>query len=319
MHDEFRDHSTKKLIIFLRKQIYEFPPEYGPCLKVVCRHLKSDGGMTHDIQTYVVPRYTGAQDPPPLDEIERGAAELVNAAMEDANGMNRGVQRYAFLAFHDRSGGEWHGRCLLRFTGGKETFGSQDAAEYGVGDMSDSEGPDPRGLVAQAQRHVEAIMKQSVAVTGATMRTLVEQNTFLNNNVRAMMEKQLQTYAIMESMMSQRHERELAVKKQEVMLRGFEDIADKLKILLPHMVNKAVGRKLLPTRSSPGEQELASLVETIRPEQVDNLKKIFTPDQMLALLSVMERVVKEAEEVKKDDPSDGAMTVIPGGKADKPK
>lgn len=296
MSDDFHAHCVKKVQLYLRKHVYDYQAEWGPCLKCVVRHLKSDGTTTTDIHTHNLPRYIDASDAPTMTDLESAANELVNSAMEDADSLNRGVQRYVCMAFHDQRPGESQGRCILVLSGGKESFRSDSSAEMGVGDVGDSETPDARGLMAQHMRFTEAMQKQNAFATGAALRTLVEQNQFLSKNLRELMEKNLQTYAMLEHTLSQQAERDLAAKKQAVVIRGVEDLADKLKILLPHMVNKAVGRKLLPTKSSPGEQELASLVETIRPDQIDALNKTLNPDQMMALLSIMERVLKQSRE-----------------------
>jgi hypothetical protein len=238
------------------------------------------------------------------------ADDLVNEAIDDADGMGRGVQRYVILAFHDKTPGEHTSREILRVSGGKSTYDAPENGEYGIGDVSDSEGPDARGLTAQHMRHVEAMMKQTIVGWDRSMRTLTEQNHMLSSTVEQLMGKHLSSLQLVEQLMTQDHQRKLESRKAEIWVKGTEEIVDKLKILLPHVVNRAAGRKLLPTKSSPGEQELVSLVETLRPEQLDRLKELFTPDQLLAVLSIVERVMKEAEERKAEG---GAATaaVIP--------
>jgi hypothetical protein len=304
--EDFRTAATKKVQEFAQKQIHRAPPELGPCTRLVLRHLRADGSTTHDIETIIVDPYTDTEDAPGPEEIERYAGDLVSAALSDADGLNRGIQRYAVLAFHDKSPGEATSRCTLRVSGGRSTWASEENAALGLGEIADSEGPTPTGIAAQSQRHVEAMLKMISQAWHHTMGTFADQNQAMQRQMSTMLERHFQMVTMYEQMLSQQHQRDLESRKAEIWVRGADELLDKLKILLPHAINKATGKKLLPTRSSPGEQELVAVIEALRPEQLEQLKDVLTPEQFLATLSIVERVMKEQQQAAGVVPIDAA-------------
>lgn len=289
--EEIKSYLTTRALPWVKGLINNWNPMRGALQRITLRHLRSDGSPSSDVTSSNIPAYTGPQDVPGPDEIESVVDELVTAAMNDAEGLGSGLQRYGLFAFFEKEPMAPL-RHPMKVQGGGMAARSGD--EFGLGSVEDSETPDARGIVAQHMRHTEAMMKSTVLMSTSNQRIAIEQNQMLANQVTVLTR---QVFSLLESqqrVLDNQTARQIAEKKSQVWIENLEGFADMLKVLLPHAVNKISGKEILPTRSTAGEMELVALMQTLRPEQLKALQSTLKPEQMLAIMSIMDRAMAAA-------------------------
>lgn len=86
---------------------------------------------------------------------------------------------------------------------------------------------------------------------------------------------------------SEQHNRELASFLAKHQAEMSQEVVHGLRMLVPWAVNQVDGKASLPTTGlQPHEQSLQALLESIRPDQLDKLKEVFTPHQAVALMKL---------------------------------
>lgn len=223
--------------------------------------------------------------------IEDDLKGLIDSFMEvlqsDATGMG-GYQRYIIEG--EREGGVSGGRFTAKLYGEDE-----GGSEYA--DQLDTEGPTTRGIVSQAQRHVEAILKTSMGSMGAVMGHMQRITMQQSEMIERMLAERYQNIQIIEEAMSKKHERELdsmlAASSEERKDRLIEQITT----LMPVAANRLLGggKKLLPEKVTPREQMLKNVVHTLDPSQMESMMAALRPDQQIALLELLRSYQAEEE------------------------
>lgn len=258
-----------KIEKWLRRQIYGRKLER--CEKIELRHLAIGKHKGEEVQSYAIEARVEER------ELVELAEQIDSHAQEDANGMGA-LQRYVLLAYFKEDESS-HGRFVFRKSAEKD---DED------GDSFDSEPPTKQGLVAQQMRHNEIIMRNSNFTMGQMLSMLKEQNRELqdeNRTLRQERREQIETY---EKLLSLQHERELETKRHEFMLKAKEQMFEKIALLAPAIVNRMMGKKVLPEKTTPESMALKALMDTITPEQMQKMNEVFTPDQLISILNLYE-------------------------------
>ena len=284
MDDNHRAYLVSKLLPWLKRATMQITPEWGPVRRVVLRHMKSDMSPGGDVCTSFFNVEDDGDTPSP-DKIEETCDELVTAAQNDAEGMPRALIRYGVFCYYKRDPSATS-RTILSLQGGKESdLLSEDGDGFG--------GEDPTskaGHLAQAYRHVEGMMKMSMQLSQFTIGALREENQRLSTAHAKMAEAQVKNMGLVQQLMNADHDRQIASKEADMRLAAMSDLVDKAKLLAPHVVNKISGKNLLPTAQSEEEVALRSLVETMQPDQLDGLAAILSPEQMMVVMGLMEKI-----------------------------
>jgi hypothetical protein len=305
--DNQRQSEQARLLDWLRTRISRYHKDRGAIQRVVLVHLegrRGTGGAT-PVQTCLLPQYTSTEDLPSPDEIERTVNELCDAAFTDASVTPPGMQRYLVDAFYEHDPNpDRHAIALTvptRSTGG---YGGSGGGGYNsgyggggsgadIGDLDDAENPSTTAIVAQHMRFTEGMMKHTIGASGAMMRVAFEQNIALAKQNQELIAKHMTTIQTMESLLNESKARELAEKKSDAWIAQMRDFADMLKLLAPHLINKIAGKPVMPYTSTPEEVELATLMASLQPEQLDMMKKVLNPHQLLALIQVVDATMQK--------------------------
>lgn len=142
-------------------------------------------------------------------------------------------------------------------------------------------------LVATLVRHLDTKERQMAASLGTVLEAnkqvllaLVEENKGLRASRDTEEKRRLETYELIEDMLSMRQERDLQAEtlrheesRKAKMFEGFTQ-------LLPVIVNKIAGRVVLPTSHASG---LKGFIESFTPEQLEKLASVLTPQQFMHL------------------------------------
>lgn len=149
------------------------------------------------------------------------------------------------------------------------------------------------GLLAQLMRHNEINSKTNAQAIGQVLtmqhRTIEEQGAQL----RHLVSKSFEAIAMVEELASAKHERELSLKKAETQGRIMEDMAEKAMMLAPSIVNRIAGQKLLREKTTPEMETIKAVLGSLTPPQWDTILSALSPEQKIALGSLMEIVTKD--------------------------
>lgn len=260
----------RKLEQWARRQIYGRRGE-GVCDRMVLKHLSLGKSTGQEVQTF----YLEAR------LVEKAFSDLIDQIMasahEDASGIG-GTQRYVLTAYF-KDDDDAKSRLVFRAKGDE---GDEDD------DPIDSEPPTRSGLVAQQMRHNEVILRSSHFMMGQTLTALQRDNEALREENHKLREERREYIEHYEELLSQRHERDLKTKEHEFMLQAKGDAWNKITLIAPALVNKMLGKKLLPEKTTPEAMAFKSLVDSITPEQMQSLQSVFTPDQVISFLQLYE-------------------------------
>ena len=254
-----------KLKTWMEKQLWNTREE-GPVVKLVVRHLDA-GGRAGKIEVWSqeIPHEA---DSVTIDEGELPdiVQEIQMAAFDDAEGMAAGLQRYQVLSYVKHKP-HAHSRFTFTMSGGND-----DVDDTGV-----SEPATTKGHLAQLMRHTEALMRTTVMSTNQNMAMLTRTVASQNDHIE-----------LVEDLKSQQHDRNLKTIQMENQEKRYAEMFDKATLLLPAVVNRVAGKKLLPENVSPMQDMLKNLAESLTEEQLAKILPTLKPEQQIALLEFME-------------------------------
>lgn len=256
----------KKLNQWLRKTLFN-SRDGERTRKLVIRHITSAGKVGTEVASFDIETKSLTED----SYLETITLEIESACYDDAEGVG-GVQKYTIVPLYGEKL-EAAGRYVLRVSA------SGDDSEGEI----DSEPATKQGLVTQLMRHNEALMRTSIMATG---NIISQQNRVISrqaDHIENMMAKHFDTTVELEGLMSQRHERDLEAKKAKFKMEQQKEIFDKVSLLLPTVVNKITGKKLLQEKVTPKDMQLRELLGSLTPAQQQAIGQILRPEQMIAL------------------------------------
>lgn len=288
----------KRLQEWMHRMIYTESSDRGHCVKFNVRHVNAAGVPRNEIGNVVVSSKVVSPE-----ELPQWASQIDAMTTNDATGIG-GMNRYAVTAYFRPESDDPEKpaevaagpRMVIRVDGGAEDGDGNEE----TGDMQSTEAPTQRGLTTQLMRHLEVQFKVGTASTAQTMAALQRENARLTELVESYGNKQIELITMVETMHTQRHERELASATALMKQDALRELMNKGMHLLPMIVNSiAKKRDVLPVKTTPVEQMVHSLVATLTPNQMEGLLGQLNPEQQATLLSVAQAMFKF--EVKTND------------------
>jgi hypothetical protein len=246
------------LVRWLRRQFFKQRPELGLCTRLDVFHVAAGRRVGESIQSLDV---GGPVDENRLEEI---AAEIVNAAQDDCDGVG-GLQQYVIHAFYEQRPQEHQGRHVF-------SLRSADAASS-EDDRIETESPTKTGVLHMFMRHTENLMHGNVTAMTRVVDTLQRQNAKLAETVEALTTEKMETMQLIEALMTHDHERKLEEARVKSEIKKSEDNYQMLRTLAPVVLNKlAIGAglnpgNLFPESATAMEIAFTTLAESITPEQ----------------------------------------------------
>jgi hypothetical protein len=261
-----------RLYSFLSRQMYVERPEGSPN-RVVIRHHSVEGVGTREVGTFPIESRLGRQ------ELEALSDEILLQAQSDADGMGRRIQRYGIYVYISAQTSPVASTTLM-FQG--------EGMEEGGDEPLDTEPANSKGLLSQLMRHNEANARTSTLAMGAVVKEqariierLTQQNEVLQGKVLAAVE-------LTEELQSAKHERDMAWKQLEKRQQLTGELFEKIQILLPVVANKVLGKPVFPEAIDPRVMVVKEWAESLSTSQVDSLRRILKPEQVIALLDAMQ-------------------------------
>lgn len=287
--------NRENLASWIDRTLYVVNDDKGPCCKLVLRHVGGntskdgdlwDAKISHDDQIVTLPE----------EEIIEMVHDIEHAANADADGLG-GVQKYKLLAYFSRE--SVPRRFTFRMKGSGDDLEDED-------EMGLTEPASKRGHLGQMMRHNEAIMR--ISVMGQSQVSSLMQRTIANqqNQIESLLKDRRDTLEMTENLKSKQHERELATLEAEHNASMKERAFEKGSMLIPAVVNRIAGRKILAESATPAEQLMLSLAESLTQKQLENLLSTMGPEQRITFLELMEATQPDEES--------GKPKSLPGGK-----
>lgn len=228
-----------------------------------------------------------------VDELEAFVDEIMSIMENDAEGC--GYQRYVVESYRVDDE-EPDSRLPVN------VHGSQANDE---GDSLDHEGPSAKGIVAQAMRHNESHYKTTLGAFQFMMQSLQRQLELSMQQTERLMEKSYKDMETREKAESLQHERELQAMVASAEMDRKDKLVEKVTNLLPAVVNRLGGKKLLPEPKTPQGEMLKGLVHSLRPEQFNGIAANLDQDQMILLMQLIQTYQAEEEAKGNGDQSKG--------------
>ncbi len=274
--------NTENVLKWVERTLYSVDDDKGPCCKLTLRHVQAGGNSSKDGDVWSVKiEHNDECVTLPEEDCLELVHDIEEAASCDADGLG-GVQRYKLLAYFVRES------VPRRFT-----FRMKGAGDEVEDDDALSEPATKQGHMAQMMRHNEAIMRISVSsqakVSAIMQKTVASQQ----DQIDKLLKDRRAGFEMMEDLRSKHHERELATLEFEHSADMKEKALEKGSMLIPAIVNRLSGRKILPESATPAEQMMLSLAESLSAEQIEKLLMTMSADQQVTFCELLEATRKE--------------------------
>lgn len=219
-----------QLIRRLRPWCYATTPDSEPCLSIQLSQVNEHGDVMRAITRF------GYPNPWPVD-IETLASQIIEFIQEDADGQGghcayllRPLFGAGFVAGDESAKITTHGR--------KEDEPDLNAAP--------SEGPTSIGRQAQDMRHSENLIRMYLDNNNKLTERLFAENTSLRTRAEADDARRLSFFSKMEEVATKAWQIKKEERAEEFIRENIREVRDLVKPILPGLVNKAAGKKLLP-------------------------------------------------------------------------
>lgn len=285
--------TKKNLSDWIRRQLFHYSDtKNGRCTSFILSHVGS-GSKSNIVTTMPLLERVGP------DDIEEIVGQLNETATIDAEGLG-GLQKYMLQATFENLD-----KPINRFIFRLNATDNEDNV-----DVMDSEPATQKGLMSQMMRHTEATFRISMASTGNIVGM---QNRIISRQaeqIENLTQKHIELVQVLEELQTEKHQRELdsavALRKQA----AYQDITQKILLLLPTVANKLTGKNLLPEKTSSGEQMIKSLMDSLSPEQMGHMQSMLKPEQQMIIFQIYENMRKfdesKNETTEEEKKSNGA-------------
>lgn len=157
-------------------------------------------------------------------------------------------------------------------------------------DVQGIAGNDSHAVVAQVLRHNEAMQRIHAGAMKAITDALIAANKQAHDRNAALEERHAKSLDMIEAIITQHHEREMDLKRQEASDKRADKLLDTAIGMAPALIAKVAGKNGI----APA---LKLFLETLTPSQIESLAGVLTPEQMITL-SEMSDIVDPPKEEK---------------------
>lgn len=270
----------KKLVTWVRRQFAAHLDD-SQCVRLTLRH-SAGGNKTAPVSDMAVDPSQAAEDV---------ASSLYEAANDDAAGLG-GLQAYVITSHFSPDPDRVRERFAFRIY----TETDDDPSKF-----DPTEGPNTEGLLKQMMRHTEAMMRVSVMQIAESQRIMsrnLERQAQTNDLLTSKHLEMLESYEELVSMKAQRD-----IDKMQVVAKVEREntMIEKAGALLPILVNRISGQKILPEKATPEQMMLDQFMAGITEDQMKGMMGLLKPEQVLVVMELYEAARKRSEATKKPD------------------
>ncbi len=264
----------QQLSEWVRRQVCLVDKDLGKCKKLVLRHLNMAKKPQGEVRSLSIPNDPALEG---TEIVDRLLVDIANAAQRDANDMASGVQTYALYAYFSLDSSHCP-RKIFRVAG-------EDDYEQNA---ESSEPPTEKGLTAQLMRHNEVNSKNGMVAMGFIISTLQKEVGQQREMNKHLMAQQADLLLLTQETLNEGHKRRIEEKEAEMKASMMEGVFEHLKIVFPTLVNRLVGKDILPQKLDREMYLLMSFMENLTPEQQQMFQSTMTPGQAATFGELLE-------------------------------
>jgi hypothetical protein len=243
-----------------------------------------------------------------LVAVDDCAKEIALLAQGDANGRG-GKHKYSLVPFFGEGETNPGGRLFIRAEGNSDDEGDDDDDEEGYSDAARSfpreSRNEPGNMYSETMRQAIAVYRQRSANIENDIRSQSNTNAALRKSlaekealISSMLAARVQTTILVETTRTQAHARHLEAEHQGVISEGIRTLISQGKNVIPTVVNYIAGGPLMPVGTShPVFESIATIFQTIKPEQAMAMGSIFNEKQREVFGKTIELVVADQARV----------------------
>lgn len=242
-----------------------------PAEKIVLRSA-SAGSRGTEIETFEIE--AGQIE---LEEIPVYASSILARAQDDADGNGPGVCRYVAVSFRK---GE-------NKAGSRYSFRLRGESDADLDDESGEEAPTNKGLITQLMRHNEAMARILVQSTGSGMASMARRLESADRLNETLVKERREMFAVLEEAKSEQHTRDMEMMLTDKSQTRKDQAFAKLMSLVPMVINKIAGSKILPDKSDPLMMLLEPLIGSMSQEQFQAIAQTLQPEQQIMFVDLL--------------------------------
>jgi len=218
---------------------------------------------------------------------EETAVTVFEAARQHTDALG-GLQRFILNAY-DRSDPEAQGDQPL----GSVAFKVEPPMATDTEDAG-SEPATGQGMLAMLMRHNQEMHRQSNHAMGTLTYHLAKTVEKQADQIDKLMADRIATIDVMEELMSQKHDRDLAARHTEAKIERDKSMFEKAMQLGPVVLNKLAGKELVRQKDTILESVVMEFMNTIKPGHLDRLADsgLLDRQQMILFTTMLEQVTK---------------------------
>jgi hypothetical protein len=287
--------AIKAITAWLVAGLAEKRPE-GRLQRVLVRHIVPGNRLGEEVASYEVPEDAGE------GWANAEAVRIYDKLAAEASTLG-GMQRWCLYAYCAEADGHVD-RHLVRIQGTGD-----DAPGF------DSEGPDKAGLVSQSMRHAEAFARINLSAQATNVQSLERLVGMLAERNEQLTKRNFEMVESFASLLDKKHEREIDLRMVDAKARALEGGLEKAGILVPAIVNRLMGKEVLPIQNAGtlalAKQLFASIAST--PGQIEKLAQTLSPEQMVGFVTLAESVMGGSAQQPADADGSNGVDQSKGG------
>ena len=297
-----------KLLAWIKNHDEPWTPDHGPILLNMSVATGASGGMSH-MQNDVIGQAEYYPYMPPVAGEEPGeehatpesiAAELLEMAEQEAEKIASPTRfQIESVCSNPSFPQQKHHIFMVR----------PEASEK-VGEENFEERAHEKGLIFQQMRHNEILFKATISSLESQIESYRRTIDRLQADNERKDEKHMHAILVLEDVISQRHIRDMEIRKAEANERARDRMGDMVLPMVPLLVNKAMGTPLLATGAHPLVEGLRSVFAGITQEQLNGMLQALDGPQKLQMVELFQAVYAEKE--KEDKEREAAQASKPG-------
>lgn len=284
---------------WLRRHVYLVDKENGSCKKIILRQLSVNQKPMADVTTVNISSDPALQGTEIADKVVN---EIATAAQDDANAMNSGVQTYAIYAYYTGNA-NYVPRRIFRVA----------AEEEMEREAGPSEPATEKGLTAMLMRHLEVVSKNSLVSMGYIIQTFQKEVNEQRAMNKEFLKQQVDMALLVQETMNDSHKRRLEEKQAELQVSVIEGAFEHLKVVFPIIANRLIGKEVYPEKMNKETYLMATLFETLSPQQQEMFQNGLEPKQLTILSEILGAYEKKKDKFlaeKKDESAAGKNKLL---------
>jgi len=245
--------------------------------------------MSHGSPESCVDTWRFNENSPKVD-VDALSQEICQRCQDDSDESMEHITKYIVLAFYEtyEFASSQSPPALFRTTRNTDDF-------------EGSEPPTQKGLTTQLMRHTEALTRLLVANGAQTQSHMQSMLDKAFKRVEELENDRMEAIRLVEQISNDTHGREIEMKKETAKIGRQQEAWESFKVLAPTLLNKVAGKHLLPEKITPKAEIVHTLMASLTPEQIEALKGVFTPPQLIGFAELYELEAKEDERRKAEE------------------